>query len=363
MPHHPTRLVAAAWIVGCAFSAVSFAQDVEVRRRELGADKVQVLEQGGLRTLPADVTAVSLRRGEFAVARDGQVATPRVTATEIRYQLPIRMIGADATGERVRLRPVVEVGGGGLRYRSPTDGFSARVLLGLEDEDEPARSRPLGRTVRLLVTAEADSTTPESISIDHSNLPFATVEIVALRPGDSVRLRVQPDFDPDGVELSIPVVRPELTLRVSPQRIQGFGLETADLTIRVEGAATAGSLAVTLSSDRSRPEPPVVELDPSGAATALIRSNGVGTARVVAEGEPLKAADAAIEFAFPWAFAIAALAGGLVGGLIRFLKLKFKDKAKIELVPLIWHVLLGVLIGFVTTAAFSVGINLLSIHP
>lgn len=359
------RLLAPSLLL-CSFSLplALHAQRIPVDRSLLRANDVRILSRTGIRTLPRSIQVAQLSPGEYLIARVGDTATVRAsTATEIRWDLPLRMVGADGTGQRLTLRPVVEVGGGGLRMTPEKGGFAGEILIGIEDEEHPEESRPLGRTIRVLVTANADTTTPNGVSIDHTNLPFVSVRIVALRPGDSVRVRLRPEFDPTGIDLALPVVRPDLSLRASPEQIQGFGLETATLSIRADGIAITDSLAVTLSSNRSRPEPTIVWLGASGVTTALIRSSGIDTAIVRAEAAGMQPASVMLLFVTPWAFVIAALSGGLVGGVIRYITLKTQRVEKILFVPLLVHVLLGVLAGFVTAVAYAVGINLLNVHP
>ncbi len=56
-------------------------------------------------------------------------------------QLPVRIVGTNAQGETLTLRPVVEVSGGGLRLLSGS-GFSGQIHIGLEDEERPTQTRP-----------------------------------------------------------------------------------------------------------------------------------------------------------------------------------------------------------------------------
>ena len=339
------------------------AQRVPVDRRVLGADTVKVLGRAGVRTLPANENIVQLRPGEYLVARLGDSATLKATAATIQWGLPIRLVGADEAGQRVTLKPVVEVAAGGLRIRPGTPLFTGEIQLGIEDEERPTESHSLGRSIRMLISAEADSTVPNRVAINHTNLPFTSVRIVALQPGDSVRVRIRSDFDPEGIDILVPVVRPQLSLRVTPQSIQGLGLETAALTVRALGMSQPESVVVSLTSDRGRLEPTLVALSSSGTGSALIRSSGIGTARIDGEADPMLPDTVSVEFVFPWAFGIAALLGGLIGGVIRYLTLKFQRVSKISWTGLTAHVALGTLAGFVIAVSYAVGINLLNVYP
>lgn len=363
------RFLSLAVVIGPSIGL--FAQDSVISREKLGALNSQALRivgDSGTRSLPPGIESVRLRAGEYAAARveaTPETATSRTPAGNTRVQLPIRIMGMNAAGESLSLRPVVEVAGGGLRLVSGS-GFRGRLHLGLEDENRPTQSLSLGRSIQMLVTGAADSITPSEVSLDHTNLPFSIVEILARNPGDDVQVRIRPDFDPEGIELAVPVVRPVLTIRASPKRIQGYGLETADLVVRAEGAPSANVPTVILYSENARPEPATISLDPAtGTATATVRSSGIGLATVTAEIEGLDKAAETLQFVFPWAFVIASLAGGLVGGLYVFLRRRTDGTKRVRAGGLAWHLLLGSCAGFLGSVAYSVGLNLLpgGLHP
>jgi len=327
--------------------------------------QLKVLSRTGIRTVPSHVESVQMQRGEYAAAHLDEALTSTSVGDSVRWQFPIRIIGTNSEGESLSLRPVVEVGGGGLRMISGSGEFGGQIHVGLEDERQPAQSRPLGRMIQMLVTGEAESIAPSAVAINHTNLPFLPVEIKARNPSDVITVRVRPEFDPEGINLPVPVVRPKLTVRASPRTIQGYGLETADLVIRVQGGPPNSSNVVTLVSEQSKPQPSIVAIDTeTGTANAVVRSIGIGSATVVAEGDGLLSAAEQIEFAFPWAFMISATAGGIVGGLVRFILLKARQVQKIHYVALLWHLVLGVGAGFLFAVAYAVGVNLFeNVHP
>ncbi len=347
------------------------AQGLTVTRDKLGAEAselLHIIDSTGGHDLPPNIESVRLRAGQYAAARLSETPAEATSKTEdgnVRMQLPVRIVGTNAQGETLTLRPVVEVSGGGLRLLSGS-GFSGQIHIGLEDEERPTQTRPLGRSIQMLVTGAADSITPSTVSLDHTNLPFQTVDIAARSPSNDVQVHIRSDFDPAGIELSVPVVRPVLSVRASPRTIQGFGLETAELVVAARGAPGDRLPSVTLSSEKSRPEPPVVAIDPAtGSGTATVRSSGVGAATVTAEAEGLQSTTETITFVFPWAFAIAALVGGLVGGLYQFIRKKSDEAKRINASGLAWHLVLGACAGFLGSVAYSVGLNLLPVglHP
>jgi hypothetical protein len=251
-----------------------------------------------------------------------------------------------------------------LRLRDDAAAYVGQVFVGVEDKDNPKEAPALGRHVQLLITGEAELVTPDNLKLDHANLPYVPVRIEAARPRESVSVHVRPDFDPKGFDLDLRVVRPRLTLQASPLSIQGFGLETTDLTIGVEGATLPAEVNVRLSSDRGRPTPTVVPLGATGLATASLRSIGLGNTVVRADHGLLEpATPVTVAILFPWAFAIAVVLGGTVGGMLRYAGLKAQKVQQIRIVPLVWHAVLGIAAGLVVTTAYAVGINLLNLQP
>ncbi|MBI3983410.1 MAG: hypothetical protein HY337_10900, partial [Gemmatimonadetes bacterium] len=236
--------------------------------------------------LAASTDSVRLLPGEFVVSRFADsVLTRSDSSGSITWELPIQLTGIDGDGDLVDLQAAVIVEAGGLRRR-PDGLFAGSILLGMQNARDPSRRHPLGRSIAVLVTANADSVRPEQVGIDHTNLPFQRVQLVAIAPPDTVAVRVRPEFDLRGVDINLPVVRPSLMLAASPQRIQGFGLESAALTVRAVGVTGAEGMVVSLTSDRSAPEPGEVPLSAAGTGSSEIRSSGLGRATVTAASPP-----------------------------------------------------------------------------
>jgi hypothetical protein len=193
--------------------------------------------------------------------------------------------------------------------------------------------------------------------IDHTNLPYERVRVVALTPGDSVDVGIVIPALEARLEASIPVIQPELKLEASPRRIQGWGLDVATLTILYTGLIDRARVVV-LSSDRAVPEPARVTLDEAGTAEAALRSRSLGSATVRAAGPALPAAEVIVDFTFPLAFLISALLGGVLGGLARgYQKRGGVDPERRK--SWWYYVIAGTLLGLAATVAAAVGINLL----
>lgn len=323
------------------------------------------IDPSWVRARPLTVAAVNeldLRRGQFAVSRTQEPVKMTSIETGLLLELPYRLVGTNAAGKKLDLVLDVEVGGGGLRFDPAKDAFIGKLFLGLRDKLDPSVSSPIGKTVSILVTAVADTVTPEQVTRTTTN-QLRNVQILARRPGESVAVRIRPEFDQEGVELSIPVQREQLSMTVSPGSIQGFGLETADVTIRAPGGVQGNPISVQLRSVGARPNPSSVILSSSNPAKVLVRSRGVGVAELTAESDILMPATVTVDFEPPWGFGIAAALGGLVGGLIRFLMPLLGNTKKPRPRELALQTVLGILAGILTVAAYSVGINFLDVAP
>ncbi|HUP42738.1 MAG TPA: hypothetical protein VM599_05960, partial [Thermoanaerobaculia bacterium] len=255
------------------------------------------------------------------------------------------------------LQALVEVDGGGMRPQAG-GGFLGRIFAAVRDVRRPGESRTLETPIELLVTAEVDEVEPRRISLDRTN-HFSEVSLRATSPRDLVRVRLVPSFDPEGAEIEMPVLRGELRLTISPREIQGLGLETARVTVQAAGLPSSAGLVVALSCDRGSLEADALTLNPSGIASTTIRSVSLGGATVRAEAAGLAPGEAPVHFVFPWLFLAATLVGGVVGSLIRWARTEHAARRSLWVELLV----LGVLVGLVVAAAYSIGINLLGLEP
>ncbi|MBZ5571997.1 MAG: hypothetical protein LAO09_08965 [Acidobacteriia bacterium] len=276
-----------------------------------------------------------------------------------RNELPFRLYGVRPDGGDLNLGVVVDVEGGGMRPTPNAAGFVGKLRFGIIDKQSPDSRQTLPTPVNFQVTADVDSVSPDAISLNHTNLPFAPLTLSAVSPGDTVSVQIRPSFavtEPVKVDLS--VIRPELSIQVSPSNIQGWGLEEADITIEAAGMEHPENTRVTLNATKGGLDRTVVSLDKGGLGTAKIRSIGLGSARVTAESPSLKGTDRKLEFTPPWAFAIAAILGAVVGVVGKKLGTRSKGK-KLTIAAL----LAGVALGVLAAVAFAVGVNLTGYVP
>lgn len=359
------KAAALALVCVCAVRAQPATGPVVVDLSSVKLERMLVLSQTARAPVAVAEAAprVTLRAGEYLTGRTSEQLEVSKTASALRFRLPYKIVGADTVGQKVELSPVVEVEGGGLRFRPDQDIFVGTLQVGLENTLNPGSSASLGRNVQMLLTAAADTVSPGSVTFNHTNLPFRAIEITARRPGDVIAVRIRPEFDPDGLELEIPVQRPNLQLTVSPQRIQGLGLETADVTVSLPSGFGGGPVSVLLTSDGTRPEPSLLTVEDGGTAVASIRSRGLGDVVVTASTDVLAPATASVAFIPPWGFGLAAAAGGLLGAFVRYFMPLMGSRKKPQPRDLAIQVVVGVLAGLLTATAYAVGLNFLEVSP
>lgn len=360
--HGLTAWIAAVGLFAAAHAA--HAGQVMVDRGAVGTSREQarIVGEGGVRVPPAAASRIAIARDEMLVARTGDQVRETVANDRRRFELPLDIVAVSATGMPLNLGAVIEVAGGGMRLRGDGTAFVGQIFVGIEDRDNPTGSRALARRVRFLVTAAADSVSPQSLELDHANLPYEAVQIESARPGGSITVRVRPDFEPEGFDVEIPVVRPALLLRASPPVIQGLGLETTDIIIGVDGAAVPPGTSVALSTSLGRLVPPVATFGEDGLATASIRSSWLGRADVTARNALFAPGGVTVRYRFPWPFAAAVVLGGMVGGALRYGWMKAHHVRRIRMVLLVRHAVLGIGTGLVVATAYAVGINLLNLQ-
>jgi hypothetical protein len=277
------------------------------------------------------------------------VREPNSEVMDLGYELTVAGTG----GQAHRLRALVEVEGGGLRYDPARRAYVGTVVIGLVDADNPGDTRPLGDSVWVQITGNVRSVRP--VLLDNVNFPWDQVELSADDPRtDSVLIRVRPSFDPRGVPMWIPVQMARLTLQASPERLAGFGLEKSELIIHAPGV---DSIPVTVSSQRGKPRPNRLWVTATGGV-AQLRSAGVGD-DVVTVMSGAYVGRIELHYHWPISFLLAALIGGLVGGVLNALSTRRESDAK----TVGFLGLQGALTGLMAAVLYAVGINVLNWAP
>ena len=324
----------------------------------LGATSIVVESRSGNpRTMTPGVERISVLPWQYVAARTG-AAPVRLRLFMMRdaWALPVVLATADSAGIQYLLEVVVDADNG-LMLRGRDDVYSGDVFVGVLNRRNRGAADPLGAPVHILVTGPVESIEPgNTVTITRMNQPFRKLSVRARSSADAVPLKFRPSFDTAVSEVPIPIIRPRLVVRVSPDRIQGLGLETADVMVRAEGLAEPGDREVALQTSAGRLEPSgLVKLNKQGIATASLRSVGVGDGMVIAESAGLAPAESnRVKFQVPGAFFLSALFGGLVGGGLR-------ASTRGRLTSKKWFVSLGAgaATGLLIAAAGAVGINLI----
>jgi hypothetical protein len=358
-PGRAERAVLAVAVLLLATTPAS-AQARDVNVRALAGPK-HVLSRDNVRPVAADVANIRIRPDQYVLARwaaEDLPTTPVRSPDAKAWAVGFGFIGVTAEGQEVRFRPIVETSGG-LGYAQDADGFQGQIFVGLVDLKNPAAAYQLPQPVTLLLTGQVDSVAPRQLEIAHTNLPFIEVTLGARDPRDQLELQVLASGTPERARVLIPVIRPRLELAASRQTIGGFGIETADVSVRAVGVSRPAGRVVTLSSDRGDVEPARVTLDEQGTGSARLRSVSVGTAMIEASSPPLAPASAPVQFAWPIAVLVAAIAGGMIGAYLgRVQRSRIRSVRALRSV-----VLAGLLTGIVVVALYAVGVNVLPIQP
>ena len=260
----------------------------------------------------------------------------------------------DSSGETaLELTPIL-LAQQGLRFTGRA--YQAVLYLGVSDDGRPNESTSLSGPVPMQILSAVGSVAPGQLEITHTNPPYAMATLSLERaPQDSViEITVLTPSSPLGARVSIPVHPTRISIEAVPPRIQGLGLERADIVVELPMEVSADSVRVTLRSDGARPDPVVLHLHQGETAVATLRSARVGRATVQAVSPALGLASTpvTVQFTFPIWFLASALLGGLVGGTVAWLR---GDRAKG--IPL--YLLSAVLTGLLVAALYVAGLGML----
>jgi hypothetical protein len=358
--HHARRLIVTAAVVFAAGASTLEAQSRRVNVAALDGPK-QVLAPDSVREVAAGAKEVTIRPDEFVIARWAQTdarTAPVVAQATHAWAVGYGFIGMTRDGREVRFRPIIETTGG-LHAGQNADGFQGSVFVGLVDLRDPTAAYELPRPVALLVTGQADSVSPRQLQIGHTNLPFTEVTVGARDPMDELELQLIASGTTERATVRLPVVRPRLELAAARPAIQGFGMESVEITLRAIGLQAPEGRVVTLSSERGSLDPARVALDAQGTGTTRLRSVSIGDAVVSASSPPLTPASAAVRFAWPIAVLVAAIAGGMIGAYLgRVQRSRIRTRRTLRSVAFV-----GLLTGIVVVVLYAVGVNVLPVQP
>jgi hypothetical protein len=310
--------------------------EVRVPQRELRLKDVLYVPLG----------AADEAKTKLAVAQQVQQQAGGTVAV---FEGAIRTLSKESA--ELALKAVV-LAGSPLRYRPDLKRFEGTLNVGVVEIggrtarqlSEPIIFQVIGAVTATPALARAESTAP----------PYQTITI-ASNSAEPVDVQVVSNVTPEGVKLTLPV-QPALFVRVTPPRIQGWGLETADVLVQSRALAPTGNRQVQFSTDGGGIVTPTeLTLNATGTGTASIRSVSTGPTVVTVSGPGFSdEASAPVEFVFPMRFIIAAILGGLAGGLLR-IGVPRRGSGKRALANLG----LGVICGAIVFALYALGVNVI----
>lgn len=296
-----------------------------------------------------------LQRGELLISAS-QEAPKAVAATRegaSAFQLPLQARFVDEAGELRTTEIVTELAGTGLRVIGNATSFVAELFVKVQDKANPSSANDLPKSIDVLVTG-LDSIAPQLLKFGRLG-EWQKVALGAASPVEPVTIKLS-SSDNVHADLPLKVLRPVTTLTISPASIQGFGVETADLTVRVEGVPSPEGRVVVLQSTQGRLGASRVTLDKEGIGSTTLRSEGHGLSTLGATSPPLQAAAAlSVPFAFPVAFLVCALLGGALGGAVRYFARRTDGEKP-------WIIAVGLLVGLLASALGVLGLNYTSFN-
>src|SRR5882724_2489697 len=338
------------------------AQTRTVPLRGQTSRDVHVLSRAGADRVSAAADTVTLKPNQLLVAREkGNFSMTRQSSGAVRLTLPYQISGVDDAGRALDFKLVVDIDRGGMTFVPGAQRFEGRLYVGIIDSHDPTVSRSLPQPISIQVTGQVDQIDPAILQVANSNLPFQSVQLVAIMPPDKVDISFRCSFSQEPTETALTVLRPKLSVTPSPSQIDGLGLQSATITVRAEGFANPGGAIVTLAADRGGLDSTQVKLDSSGTGGTSIRSIGMGKSTITASLPPANPVPTTVTFQTPWVFLFCAVCGGIVGSLIRIFGAgeQAKKSRRKSLVAL----LAGAMIGLLVAAAYAVGVNLTAIRP
>ena len=359
-------LLAAAAVLGAAASRAAAQPPPVTHSVNLAALKASsVLVQKGAQTVPVAAAAatVQIAPWQYVVARrEGGVARvePMTAGSPDRpaWALPLTLVTVNAEGVQLELQPIVEAGDG-LMMRGAGSAFTGALHVGVRNTVNPTGTETLGQPVQILVTGALGQISPQAVSVTHTNLPLVDVALEDPAPQEPVQLLVRASFVQEAFTIPVPVRRPRLVLEISPPSIQGFGVDTAVVSVRMEGVQDAAGRSVSLASTQGRLDPaPAVTLDAQGTASATLRSESVGPSTVTASAGGVQPQTGTVAYVWPVRFLVFSLLGGCAGAFLK------RGTASGKKSKGSWRWLaVGAVSGLVLAVATAIGINLLPWQP
>lgn len=238
-------------------------------------------------------------------------------------------------------------------------GYKAKVSLVLLSED--TKQKKVTTPIKLEIVSKELKVKPSKISLSHLNLPTTDIDLYTESIKDSAAIRILTNSNLKNGYTYYLKVKPSLLLETNRKKIQGFGIQKTNLTVRFKGSSSRKQEKINIISSLGEVTPSSFSLAYNEAKNITVRSEGIEDIKLIASissaKEPMKSNILVIEQVFPYLFLIFSLVGGIIGMLIRFGLKKDKKKYTSKLF------LSGILIGLLGTIIYYVlGVNFLKIE-
>lgn len=315
------------------------------------------------RSVDLSVAAVKLEPKEMLLSKttnaprklaDGQARSAGAPAVALPYEMHF----LDEGGQQRNCELVVEIGSG-FRVSSTGRLFVAQLFVALKDKADWSSVYALPQALSVLVSAAVDDIAPRLVSLQKTN-SWQGVALADDAPEEQILVKIRPTLDPGGLELTLPVTRPQLSLTLNPSEIQGFGLDATKVVVRAIGLPNPADRIITLEAKPvGRLTQRLLKLDAEGTAETELRSEGIGAVRISAEGAGAAVALKEGYFRPPFKFAISAVLGAWVGAFVAFLRSRRSESTTFA--RSLKEVAAGVLLGILVAVAYAAGVKVLSI--
>lgn len=352
------------------FAKASFVRDsVALLKPSTVAGKIVTASPNHVATPVAPAALGSrLAAREIRVRRVSSVTEPPRAAGSnlLQWRVPLEIQARDRLGVTRTLRPRIEMVGAGLDWDRTLGRYGGQVRVWLEDQAAPASGYALEAPVAVEVGGEASDYDPPRWDIPRAGLPSQDVGIAVAgaRNANAIQIKVaatssgqQATLEEATAAISMPLTGEPMSVSPVRQSVQGWGLETAELTITTSPSTPTQTLQVSVASARGMTRAQTITIDPAGQAIARIRSGTPGRDTIWVNLENRVTRFAIVEHQQPWAFLLFAIGGGLVGSFLRTLGRSSRAKHPGRAFAI--QQLIGVLCGLLATGLYHVGFPVL----
>ncbi|MBN2353561.1 MAG: hypothetical protein JXD23_13390 [Spirochaetales bacterium] len=363
-----------AYILGIVFFLQAMAagaqeeQQVDLRAlRSAGALNTVIVKPDAAPTSAPNTASIKLPTGSFVAwkLRSAPVQSVQADGT-VNVKLPIGIQPVLKDNRRLTLQPDVEIPGGGYNFESSAVGYTASLQIAVLVEAGASGDAvvALPQPVRFHITPAAGFAEPSDVVIDRT-FSYRTVRLSARNPDSPVLVTILPSFLNEHIPLDIPVNRSKIMIEANPKRIYGWGLQTTTLSVAVPDLAAGGNNTVLLhASGGILGADTRVTLDENGYGTHPLRSFNLGETTVtVSYPAAGLTASTSVFFEFPLRFIVFAIVGGIFGAVAKILMSRDEImKRKNPPAAVVCRICLGIILGFMAAAAYTVGVNLTGVN-